>query len=547
MMNGTMTLLPRQLALTALLAAALLYVACGGGDEAATPTTIATRAADTPVPQATVNIPENGSPIVGDASVIDLNTAQPISVAYAVAEGDLQSDQPGLATGDFNDDGAADILIGARFADGPDGRQDSGVAYVIFGSPEPSSSVDLAAGQQDVTILGPGPGANLGFAAAAADLNGDGADDIALGAPFALNNQRKTGAVHIIFGRGLSADIDLAEDAGDVTISSGVGDSFFGDSLATGDVNGDGLSDLIVGATFASYTPEDGPNARGGAVYVFLGRTSWPDSLSEADADITLFGAEDFDELGDFVTSGDINDDGFDDIIATAEAADGPENARSTSAEVHVLFGGEKVKGTFEIARGEHDLAIYGANDHDTLGFSLAAGDLDGDGIDDLVMGARLANGPGSSMRRSGQVYILYGRRDLPEEIDLASPPESIGIIHGAGASDLLGISEAVADLDGDGHNELIMGAAFADAPERADAGVIYIADASAVSGLVSVTGVTLIKMVYGAVAGDRLGANVAVADVNGDGRLELIAVAEAAAGPEGSRPAAGRVYVIVP
>ena len=69
----------------------------------------------------------------------------------------------------------------------------------------------------------------------------------------------------------------------------------------------------------------------------------------------------------------------------------------------------------------------------------------------------------------------------------------------------------------------------------------------AAVSGFVSVTGGPLRSVVYGAVAGDRLGANVAVADVNGDGRPELIAVAEAASGPDGSRPTAGRVYVIVP
>lgn len=535
-----MSLQRTRWAVAAFLAVGLLYVACGGDVGAPTAAPDATA---TPSTIPTVNPPVGSSPTTGDATIIDLVSHQPIMVASAVADGDLRSDQPGLAVGDFNDDDKADLLIGARFADGPNGREDSGAAYVIFGSRDPPSSVDLAEGQEDVTILGPTPRANLGFAAAAADLNGDRVDDIVLGAPFTLDGQNKVGAVYIIFGPDLAPTISLADVGSYVTIRSSVANGFFGDSLATGDVNGDGLPDLIVGATFGSYSPPNGPSVRGGAVYVFLGRESWPERLSEADADISLFGAEDFDELGDFVTSGDINGDGFDDIIATAEAADGPDNARPTGGEVHVLFGGKDTRGRFEIARGEQDLVIYGANQQDTLGFSLAAGDLDSDGIDDLVMGARLASGPNDSLKRSGRVYILYGQRDLRQEIDVASPPESMGVIHGTNASDLLGTSEAVADLDGDGHNELIMGTGSADAPERPDSGAVYIADA--VSGFVSVASGALRAVVYGSAAGDRLGANVAAADFNGDGRLELIAVAESAPGPEGDRPGVGRVYVI--
>jgi hypothetical protein len=219
-------------------AAVLLMTACSGDaspDPAASPT-------GTPA-----------TPTAFDTSIIDLADASPMTIVYAVGEGDLQSDQPGLAAGDFNDDGLDDLLVGARFAD-PDGREDAGAAYVVFGSRSPQQSVDLAARQQDVTIAGALPGDNLGFSAAAADINGDGIEDIVVGAFLAGRAEspaNRTGAVYVLFGRSnLPDSLDLAATDPDITISGLTLNGFFGDSLAAGDVNGDGTADLIIGATF---------------------------------------------------------------------------------------------------------------------------------------------------------------------------------------------------------------------------------------------------------------------------------------------------------
>ena len=536
------------IAFAALLTTAILWVGCDGDGDSQTPTTPQTDDAQTPGPLPT---PVGTAPGGAAARTIDLATASSLTVVYAVGQGDLQSDQPGLAAGDFNDDDIDDILIGARFADGPGDREDSGAAYIVLGSRSPPDSVDLAADEQEVTVLGARPGDNLGFSAVAADLNGDGIVDAVVGAPFAGPLDQPTsrlGRVYVIFGRpDLPVGIDLARDRADITLTGARSDSFFGDSLAAGDVNGDGTADLIVGATFDSYAPSEGAFVRGGAVYVFFGRERWPQALTAGDSDVAVYGADEFDELGDFVTSGDVNGDGIDDIIATAEAADGPDNARPTAAEVHVLFGGTGVKGTYEIARGQQDLTVYGAHERDTLGFSLASGDLDDDGIDELIMGARLASAFSGADDRSGRVYVLYGRRDPHAEVDLADPPESVATIYGQSHSDFLGSSETVADLDEDGRKELIMGSGFADAPSRADSGAVYIVEGPAAGGLVSVAGEALSTVVYGSAAGDRLGTNVTTADFDGDGRLELIVVAEGAAGPDEGRPAAGRVYVIAP
>ena len=130
---------------------------------------------------------------------------------------------------------------------------------------------------------------------------------------------------------------------------TGVGDNaFFGDSLATGDVTGDGTVDLVVGATFAAETGRPA----GGAVYLFAGREDWAAETTASEAEFALFGAEEFDELGDYVTTGDINGDGIDDIAATAEAADGPDNGREFGAEVHVVFGSDELGGVQRVADG---------------------------------------------------------------------------------------------------------------------------------------------------------------------------------------------------
>ncbi len=475
-------------------------------------------------------------------------------MVFGVDAGDLRSDLPPLVSGDFNGDGVDDILLGARFGDGPDnGRQDAGEAYVIFGSRGPPEDIDLATEQQDMTVWGADPDDNLGFSADAADINADGIDDILLGAPFARgpgNATTRVGVVYIIFGgTSLQGFIDLARAPADVTLVGPGSSSLFGDSLASGDVNGDGIADVIVGATFARRA--SGAAASPGATYVLFGSPEWPSTLEIAggEYDVAIFGAEDLDELGDTVASGDINGDGLDDIVVAAEAADGPENSRSTAAEVHVVFGSKSLSGDLDISRGDQDVSILGADEQDTLGFSLASGDVNGDGMDDLIMGARGDNGLMNSENGVGAVYILPGGPDLPSAVDLAQSPAGVAALYGADAGDSMAFA-IVGDLEGDGENELLIGAGAGDGPdnERRDAGDVYILGAYSVRSLDEPVGIganRLAAVIYGAQEEDRLGTAMAVGDVNGDGRPELLILAADADGPVGTRPDAGQVFVI--
>jgi hypothetical protein len=158
-------------------------------------------------------------------------------------------------------------------------------------------------------------------------------------------------------------------------------------------------------------------------------------------------------------------------------------------------------------------------------------------------MSAHLASN--GDLDTAGVVYVLYGGPELPSQIDLASPPDGVVRILGASPGDLLANSMAIADTDGDGRNELVLGANFADPEGRSTAGVAYVLDPARLEASTAVEGAALLERIDGAAAGDRTGANVATADFDGDGRREIILIAESAAGPGADRPEVGRIYVV--
>ena len=532
-----------------LVAVSLLSAACGGGGAPATPTSEPTAAAS---PSLTSTASATGT--VEADKVIDLAEQEALLTVIGADIGDFESDLGAVATGDFNGDGLADVIAGARFGDGPDNaREDAGEAYIILGSSHAPAVLDLATDQADVTIWGEGPGDALGLFVAAADLDGDGFDDILLGAPFAKFGAvegGQPGKAYVIYGNAeLPATIDVAQDGADVELIGATSQAFFGDSLAAGDVNDDGSADLIVGATFEGHRPTGAGLLRAGAAYVIYGGERWPARLEMAagDFDAAVYGAEEFDELGDNVTSGDLNDDGYADVMITAEAADGPDNTRPVAAEVDGVFGSKSLKKTTFLGAGEGDISVTGAETQDTLGFSIAAGDFNNDGIDDVAMGARLANGPEDQRNSAGEVWVLFGSRSLPSVIDLAEPPAGLAVYYGADGSDFLGGSVAAGDLDGDGTTELIMGAPFGDGPanSRGGAGEVYVVAGAEPQVKASVDGAHLAGLVFGALEGDKFGAAVAAGDFDGDGRDELVVAATEADGPGRQRPDVGRVYVM--
>jgi hypothetical protein len=495
---------------------------------------------------------------VSGEGVIDLAQAQPLMTVWGADSGDYLNDLPALDTGDVNGDGLDDLLIGARFGDGPANvRTDAGEVSIIYGRGDLPAEVDLASGQADVTVFGAAANDQLGYDGILADLNGDGLDDVVLGAAFARrpDSPAGTGVVYVIFGENeIDSVIDLAEaPAGAVLLGAGVSD-YFGDSLAAGDVNGDDIDDLIIGATFAR-RPNERPNpgAQAGAAYVVFGDEDFGGTrdMAQAQYDVAVYGVNDQphpDEIGDKVAAGDINADGLADIIVTAEAADGPDDSRSVAAEVHVVYGSPDLAGVLDIAAGDQDLSVWGAEQNDTLGFNLAAGDINGDGVDDLLATARGGDGPDNSISEGGEVHIIFGRRDLPAEVDLLDA-ESDALLYGVDQADMLGYALLVIGLDAEVPSELLIGTPFGDGPagDRRESGEIYVLDARAADGDHPVLSLPRRLIIYGRDPDDAFGSAAGSGDMDGDGRPEIVALALRADGPDGSRPDAGEVYVIEP
>jgi len=544
-------------------AISLITAACGGDGE---PQPVSTQA-----PTVSRTAPPAGSPNVDADRVVELSRERAALTILGADSGDYLNDLPALATGDVNGDGLDDLLIGARFGDGPDNsRQDSGEAYIIFGRNPLPESIDLAANGADVTVFGAnGKGASrqgdqLGFSGTLADVTGDGLDDIILGAPFLQREDSGaiSGAAYVLpGGADLPGRIDLAEGSAGLpggryglTLLGTHTSSYFGDSVAAGDVNGDGINDILVGAPFEARPPGfDRAGQGAGAVFAFFGG---PDIGGTRDTaarqyDVAIYGEEEFeggDETGDNVASGDLNDDGIDDIIITAEAADGPDNKRSVAAEVYVVYGSAGLSGALDIGKGDQDVTVYGADNNDTTGFNIGAADLTGDGVEDLLVSLRGGDGEGNRIGEAGELHIFAGG-SLPEVIDLADYAAD-AYVYGADAADFLGNGIAAADFDGDGALELLAGlpggdGASDESNSLSDAGEAFVVDARPIRGGVVVLAASPRLAVFGAASGDSLGTSVAAGDLDGDGVPEVILLSPGADRPDGGAPDAGAIYVI--
>jgi hypothetical protein len=546
-----------------LVALGLVLAACGDGEQPTTAERTATAGAvASPTVALTVAVtpPAIPTPIEMTGLIMNLAETQPLLTIFAANEEDLRNDTPALAVGDFNNDGVDDLLMGARFADGPDEtREDAGEAYVIFGSSDLKSIVDIAQGQQDLTIFGAKPEDNLGYSVASGDVNKDGINDIIVSATFSHGPQdpdyrTDRGEAYVIFGRpDLAGTVDIAAEQQDFTIIAAEGFSLMGDSIAIGDVNDDHVDDIILGAPFAGRvpgSPHGGPRTQLGEIYVVFGSPDLKGSVSipKGEQDFTIKGRERIGELGDAVTSGDVNGDGIDDIIAVAEAADGPDGTRPDAGEAYVVFGSSTLSGAVDLAQGEEDVTILGADANDALGFSAASGDVNGDGIDDIMLVAQRADGIGDTRDQAGEAYIIFGSKDLAGTIDIAHQEQDV-TISGADLSDLLSFCVGGTDLNGDKVGDLLLGTSFANGLNNAgrltgEAYIIY--GSPALPAMIDLGGQQAVT-IFGAEPDDRLGSSLSTGDLNGDGVREIIVVATYADGPDNARPNAGEVYVIVP
>jgi hypothetical protein len=433
--------------------------------------------------------PQDSRPDCGETYVIFGPADKGETIDFAEGQQDVtifgadSGDSSGfaLATGDVNGDAIDDILVGALLADGPGNeRSSAGEAYVIFGSPALAPTIDIALGEQDLTLFGAEEEDRLGASLASGDANGDGISDILLGSFLADgpdNDRYQAGEAYLILGTpSLSGSRDMAQNEYDLALIAAEADDQLGYHLAMGDLNKDAIDDLIIAAFRA-----DGPdNARedGGEVYVIFGSPSLSGvlDLASTSPDVTVAAADSEDHMGHAVASRDVNGDAIDDLIITAPRANGPDNARDSAGEAYVFFGSPSLASSFDIALAEQDVTIFGADAGDRLGTSLTSGDLNGDGVDDIVFGAERGDGPDNDRQDSGDVYVVLGSTSPSQTVDIALAEQSAAVF-GEHDGDAFGLRVAAADWDGDGQADVLATARAADGPDgtREDAGQAYV------------------------------------------------------------------------
>ncbi|MBE9101024.1 Calx-beta domain-containing protein [Vacuolonema iberomarrocanum] len=387
------------------------------------------------------------------------------------------------------------------------------------------------------------------------DINGDGIDDLIIGAASADPNGNNSGESYVVFGsdQGFDPGLNLSDlDGSNGFVINGIdeNDSSGVSVSGAGDINGDGIDDLIIGAANAD---PNGNNLAGESYVVFGNDQGFAPSLNLSDLDgsngfvINGIGQNDF--SGRSVSgAGDINGDGIDDLIIGASSAD--PNGNNLAGESYVVFGSDQGFATslnLSDLDGSNGFVINGIDERDFSGGSVSgAGDINGDGIDDLIIGAASANPNGNG---SGESYVVFGsNQGFATSLNLSDLDGSNGfVINGIDEFDGSGRSVSGAgDINGDGIDDLIIGATGGD-PNGNQSGESYVVFGSNQGFATSLNLSNLDGsngfVINGIDAGDRSGYSVSgVGDINGDGIDDLI-ISASSADPNGN--SSGESYVV--
>jgi FG-GAP repeat len=497
-------------------------------------------------------------PLISGAApsgIIDLSDVGVGEVPGVRLNGIDWMDRMGLkvsGAGDVNADGLEDFLLSAVLGD-PGGRGAAGEVYLIFGGTNGlgvSGEFDLENidGLNGVRIDGLATMDQIGIdLCCLGDFNGDTVADFALSTWRADPGGRtEAGSTFVIYGgtdrfsAGTPLDLSQLDGSNGFRINGILANDDSGLFLSgAGDVNGDGFRDLLIGAARAETILSDRP----GESYLIYGTSAVIPGgvleLSSLDGSngVRFVGTQ----IGDFACSvaglHDVNGDGFDDFAIGARAID--VSAEIDTGVVYLIHGtNEEIgdSGLFSLGSlgSPEGVLIQGAEEGDLTGHTVnGAGDFNGDGIGDLLIGAPYSQANG--LYRSGVTYLLWGS---PNGIggdgflDLAELTVEQGIrIDGILEEDLAGfwVREA-GDVNADGLSDIILGSTKADPRSMEDAGEAYLIYGSRVEigesgvlNLADLDGFNGLRF-QGEAAGDCAGRSVSGAgDVNGDGRQDLL------------------------
>lgn len=448
-----------------------------------------------------------------------------LSEANASYLGESANHQSGSVVrivGDVNNDGFDDIMIAAHSYSSSRGK-----IYLIFGKASGWSN-NISLSDSDASFIGEADGDGFSsISVKSGDVNGDGIVDILLGAPGNDQIGSDAGKSYLIFGKetGWANNVNISEAADVIFLPEAAGDNLGNSISFAGDINNDGIDDLLLGSYRAA--------SNWGKAYVVFGKESgWDSEISVANADASYIAEAAGDILATTVTGlGDVNGDGIDDFAIGSEGNDAGGNGAGKN---YLVFGKESGWST-NINISNSDASFLGIGASYYSGYMRYAGDINGDGLSDFFIGAYGAN------NWLGTIHLLYGSTtELSNDVILSN--YGYNFIHHSylawsGGNDF----SAFKDINNDGMDEMI----FSDQWEStvaSSAGITYL-----VLGREDHYNNMKLNIKHssflGEAASDFAGVSDSGGDVNGDGFVDLVIGAR---GNDQSANNAGKSYLIL-
>ena len=450
------------------------------------------------------------------------------------------------AAGDFDGDGTLELAVGAPGAANGAGGIHAGAVYVF----ETDTIADLknttdAAAAAALIITGAPDHSRFGATLASADLDGDGADELVVGAPGAdWDGAIAAGTVYVFAGGDVDAWSGPPAETAIYSFHGTDGGGRFGSALLVADVDGDGADELLVSA-YGAGTVET-PSA-GEIVLVRFGSENVADGVPDFGprSATVIVGGNAGDALRGMAV-GDFDGDGTREIAIGAYHSDEPDGERVDSGTVYVVPA-ERIDGASPLTvPGDDDARIHGPINFGYFGRSIATGDVDADGKDDLFISAYASRVDEKSIEASGEAFLIFGEDPLGT-VDLkeAEVPRFVS----RSRWDLFGLPVLLADLNADASDDLVVAAQFSGGPnkKRRWCGEVHVFLGSLRSVIDAKAGGPKLAdiTVVGPEEDYAIGGSLLVARITAGSRPDLVIGAPDAPGSDPAVSRAGRLYLI--
>ncbi|MBI4469239.1 MAG: FG-GAP repeat protein [Acidobacteria bacterium] len=397
----------------------------------------------------------------------------------------------GLAAGDINGDGKADVIAGSTQSR-VNNLNNAGKVFVYpGGTPKVTAAIELQAPT-------PESEARFGWNIKTGDVNGDTYDDIIVSAIFAGGGTNGKGGAYVFFGAQ-----NFAQKPADLTLELPPGlnnGARYGWSVAVGSIDGDNIDDLVVAGE--NVTVNNQPQA--GQVYIYRGSPNFTGALSQT---LQSPAPQRSGSFGNDVAVGDVDHNGFGDVIV---GSPGVRVMNFDSSGQTFIFSGGSMVATTPMAT----LSMDSPKAFDRFGFSVASADVDGDSFADVFVGASQPGSPPFGAPGPGNVKFFRGGSPFDSMVDgtiAQTPPRN-----GVGFGQVL----ATGDTNRDGRADLLIGVPLMQVDNRNAAGELDLV----LGGTPFDTAIDQVLRAPTPAASAELGLAVAVADVDGDLRGDLIA-----------------------